>query len=215
MSPLSDHAPPSTGDREEQLLRDAVAGDEAALEELLLARHEQLVRHVERKMSSQVQGRVAAEDIVQQTYLQVFKSIGGFQPRGVGAFYAWLKTVAGRKLIDASRSRGREQLAAKPLAVGADPNGQSGAASLMGLLAASTSGPGGKAMEDELRDAFRVALANLPDNYRMVVQLRYLEDRSLEEVAERLSVSLGAARGLCHRARQSLRDEILRLSRYI
>lgn len=215
MAISSQNADPSSSDREERLLRDAVAGDEAALEELLLSRHEQLVRHIDRKISSQVQARVAAEDIVQQTYLQVFKSIGGFQPRGVGAFYAWLKTVAGRKLIDASRSRGREQLAAKPLAVGADSQGQSGAASLMGMLAASGAGPGGRAMEDELRDAFRVALANLPDNYREVVQLRYLEDRSLEEVAERLAITPGAARGLCHRARQALRDEILRLSRYI
>jgi len=211
----SDHADSASQEREERLLLEAVAGDDLALEELLVSRHEQLVRHIQRQMSSQVQGRVAPEDIAQQTYLQVFKSIGAFQPRGVGAFYAWLKTVAGRKLIDASRSRGRERLAPKPLPVGADSQGQSGAASLLGLLAASGACPGGEAMADELRDAFRVALVNLPDNYREVVQLRYLEDRPLEEVAQQLAVTPGAARGLCHRARQALRDEILRLSRYI
>lgn len=215
MPHASDNGELALQEREEWLLRDAVGGDELALEELLVSRHEQLLRHIERQMTSQVQARVAAEDIAQQTYLQVFKSIGAFQPRGVGAFYAWLKTVAGRKLIDASRSRGREQLAPKPLPVGADSQGQSGAASLMALLAASNAGPGGEAMVDELRDAFRVALVNLPDNYRKVVQLRYLDDRPLEEVAARLEVTTGAARGLCHRARQALRDEILRLSRYI
>lgn len=215
MPHASDNGDRASHEREERLLHEAVAGDELALEELLVSRHEQLLRHIERQMSSQVQARVAAEDIAQQTYLQVFKSIGAFQPRGVGAFYAWLKTVAGRKLIDASRSRGREQLAPKRLPVGADSQGQSGAASLMALLAASSAGPGGEAMADELRDAFRVALVNLPDNYREVVQLRYLEDRPLEEVASRLEVTSGAARGLCHRARQALRDEILRLSRYI
>lgn len=201
--------------REAQLLPLAIAGDEKALEELLVGRHEQLMRYIDRQMSAAVQAKVAPEDILQLTYLQVFKSISGFEPKGPGAFFGWLKTIAGRKLIDASRQRGREHLAPKAGGAAAGSQSQTGYVSLMGMLAESGAGPGGDAMADELRGAFHVALANLPDNYRAVVQYRYLEDRPLEEVAERLAISEGAARGLCHRARQALRDEIMRLSRYI
>lgn len=201
--------------REGELIPLAIAGDEKALEELLVSRHQQLMRYIERQMSAAVQAKLAPEDVLQLTYLQVFKSIPGFEPKGPGAFFGWLKTIASRKLIDASRQRGREHLAPKAGGPAAGSQSQSGYVSLMGMLAESDAGPGGEAMADELRGAFHVALANLPDNYREVVQYRYLEDRPLEEVADRLGISVGAARGLCHRARQALREEIMRLSRYI
>lgn len=192
----------------------AVQGDEQALEQLLVSRHDQLLRYIERQVPPKLQAKVAAEDLLQLTYLQAFKSIGKFEPKGPGAFFSWLTTIAKRKLIDATRQRGREQLAGQ--SPGPSPTqSQSGYKSLMGMIACSEDGPGGQAMADELRGAFHVALANLPSNYREVVQLRYLEDLGVEEVAERLGITPGAARGLCHRARQSLRDEIMRLSRFI
>lgn len=214
-APADPQPPTEEQQREAEIIPLAVAGDEKALEELLVGRHDQLMRYLERQMSPAVQAKVAPEDILQLTYLQVFKSISGFEPKGPGAFFGWLKTIASRKLIDASRQRGREHLAAKPAGAAAGSQSQSGYASLMGMLADSDAGPGGEAMADELRGAFHVALANLPDNYREVVQYRYLEDWPLEEVAAKLGVSEGAARGLCHRSRQALRDEIMRLSRFI
>ncbi|TWT96076.1 ECF RNA polymerase sigma-E factor [Botrimarina colliarenosi] len=212
-SPLNE-SPPPTGPDEEALVGRAVQGDQAALETLLVGRHDQLLRFIERSVPANLQAKVAADDLLQQTYLQVFKSIGSFESKGPGAFFAWLKTIASRKLIDATRSRGREQLA-KQAGAPAGSASQSGYQSLMGAVAEGGPGAGTLAMSGELRGAFQVALANLPDNYREIVQLRYLDDLSLEEVAERLSVSTGAARGLCHRARQALRDEIMRLSRFI
>lgn len=208
--PDSNGKPPEA---DQGLVRRAVGGDESALEDLLAAHHDLLARHVERQLTATVRSRLAVEDVLQQTYLQVFKSIGAFEPRGPGGFAAWLKTIASRKLIDAARSRGRERVVTS--AEGHRDPGQSTFADLAGLVACSAPGPTSLVMAEELRGAFHVALGELPANYRTVVQLRYLDNRSLEEVAENLGVTVGAARGLCHRARQALRDEILRLSRFI
>ncbi|MEO0528935.1 MAG: RNA polymerase sigma factor [Planctomycetota bacterium] len=201
--------------KEAALIAAAVSGDETSLEALLIGRHDQLLRYLERQMPPKLQAKVAAEDLLQLTYLQVFKSIGGFEPKGPGAFYAWLKTIANRKLIDATRQREREQVVGQRPAAPSGSQSQSGYKSLLGLVACSKDGPGGEAMAEELRGAFHVALANLPANHREVIRLRYLEDRSIETVAERLKITTGAARGLCHRARQALREEIFRLSRFI
>lgn len=216
MSTPADPAPLTTEQqREAGLLAQAIDGDESSLEGLLIGRHDQLLRYLERQMPAKLQAKIAAEDLLQLTYLQVFKSIGKFDPKGPGSFYAWLKTIANRKLIDASRQREREHLVGQRPGTPTGSQSQSGYKSLLGLVACSNAGPGGAAMADELRGAFHVALANLPSNYRDVVRLRYMEDLSIEAVAQRLEITTGAARGLCHRARQSLREEIFRLSRFI
>lgn len=201
--------------REAELLEQAIAGDRVALEELLVTRHEQLLRHIDLKISSRLRSKVAPEDILQQTYMQAFKAIERFKPGGPGSFFAWLKTIATNKLIDASRKREREPVASVRAKAPGGSGSSSGYQSLFGLVANSSPAPGNQAMVDELLGAFHVALANLPDNYRQVVQLRYLEDLPLDEVAKQLGITSGAARGLCHRARQAVRDEIMRLSRYI
>ncbi len=206
-------ASPAEPDRSEAiLLEQAIAGESRALEELLVSHHARLRRHIDQKMSPALQAKLSVDDILQLTYLQAYKSIGRFDPKGPGAFYGWLRTIAGNKLIDASRQRGREHLSPTG---GATSRSGSGFASLMGGLACSDAGPRTEAMTDELRGAFEVALANLPENYRGVVKLRYLDGLPLEEVAKQLGVTTGAVRGLCHRARQSLRDQILRLSHYL
>lgn len=216
MSTPADPAEATTEQQNEaKLLAAAIGGDESSLESLLIGRHDQLLRFLERQMPAKLQAKLAAEDLLQLTYLQVFKSIGKFEPQGPGSFYAWLKTIANRKLIDAARQRDREHLVGQRPGVLSGSQSQSGYKSLLGLVACSDAGPGGAAMADELRGAFHVALANLPSNYREVVQLRYIEDFSIEEVAQQLAITTGAARGLCHRARQSLREEIFRLSRFI
>jgi RNA polymerase sigma-70 factor (ECF subfamily) len=214
MAPPREETPPSADAlAEAALLTKAIAGDVSALESLLISRHEQLLRYIERSLPANLQSRVSAEDLLQLTYLQVFKSIQSFEPKGPGAFFAWLKTIASRKLIDATRSNKHERQIGQSPAVGS--GSMSSYHNLLSKVAQSGAGAGTIAMADELRGAFHVALANLPENYRVVVQLRYLEGLPLEEVAERLNITTGAARGLCHRARQAVRDEILRMSRFI
>ncbi|MEX2170664.1 MAG: RNA polymerase sigma factor [Pirellulales bacterium] len=200
---------------DEEMVAKAVAGDHAALESLLIPYHGPLLAHVTRLIPSKVRASVCPDDVLQQTYLNAFRSIGRFESRGEGAFYGWLKVIAERQLMDACRKRDREQLSEKPAHSPPGGGGNSSLRGLLSLVAGDEPIPGDQAMLEEMQAEFQVALARMPENYRQVLVLRYLEDLPLEDVAEKLGLSEGSVRGLCHRARQHLRDELMRLSRFI
>jgi RNA polymerase sigma-70 factor (ECF subfamily) len=200
---------------EEDLVAKAVVGDHAALESLLISYHSPLLSHITRQIPTKVQATVCPDDVLQQTYLNAFRSISRFEPRGGGAFYGWLKVIAERQLMDACRKRDREQLSEKPAHSPPGVGDNSSLRGLLSLVAGDEPLPGQQAMLEEMQAEFQVALARMPDNYRQVLVLRYLDDLPLDVVAKKLGVSEGAVRGLCHRARQHLRDELMRLSRFV
>lgn len=196
----------------------AVSGDSDALQALLLEHYGPLSTHIARQIPANVQASVSVEDVLQQTYIKAFQAIQGLEPRGEAAFYGWLRVIAERALMDACRKRGREQLSNKPAhSPGGRPTG-SASDSMRGLLSIAIGdgpGPDQEAMREELLGAMQVVLASMPENYRQVLTLRYLEGRSQEEVAKMLGATEGAIRGLCHRARTLLKEELLRLSRFV
>lgn len=198
----------SETDPQKELIQRAVAGDFDALDELLVSLHDDLLGHIERKMPAKLRSSVAADDIVQDTYRKALDAVAAFEYRGPGSFFGWLRTIADRKLIDAARKGRRRRVA--DVGDGGSSYGQ-----FFDRMARGSVDASGKAMIEELRSAFHVALVRLPANYQRVIELRYIEERSLEEVAAELGQTEGAVRGLCHRARKSLRDEMDRLSRYI
>ncbi|QDU88480.1 ECF RNA polymerase sigma factor SigE [Pirellulimonas nuda] len=192
----------------------AVAGDVDALQSLLIEHHRSLSAHIERLMPANARSAIGPEDVLQQTYLKAFKSIGRFEPRGEAAFYGWLRLIAERQLMDMCRKRNRERLSNLP----AHSPGGDASSSIRGLISIAIGdgpSPGQEVMLEELQGAFQVALAGMPEHYRQVLRLRYLEDRPLAEVAEAMGTTEGAVRGMCHRARQQLREELLRLSRFV
>ena len=71
------------------------------------------------------------------------------------------------------------------------------------------------ARTDELHHAFRVALSTMPDDYRRVIELLYIEQQGIEEVAEQLGKTVDAIRAIRMRARRQLREAIVRLSRFV
>jgi RNA polymerase sigma-70 factor (ECF subfamily) len=79
-------------------------------------------------------------------------------------------------------------------------------------LAADTPSPSGLAMRREQDEALNRALQRLPEDYRLVITLRYREERSFEEIGRLLQRSADAARKLWARAVERLQDELDSLS---
>ena len=204
-------------DCESELIQQAIAGDQQALEQLFVRYHPELYTYIERKISGNVRTSVSAEDILQETYLKGFTAIGRFEPQGPGSLLAWLKVIAARKLTDAWRSKGREKRSDKPAHSPAGGGGDmnSSMRGLLSLVAMEGLSPGDEAMHVELQSEFHVALASMSEKYRQAISLRYIEGLSVETVAERLGTTPDATRGLCHRARRELRERLMRLSRFI
>ena len=133
-----------------------------------------------------------AEDVTERIFLAAFRALPDFHDQG-SSFRAWLFRIAHNTIANAHRSRARRRTEPLPddfqrAAPNADPAGQ-------------------VALADELREIRRV-VADMPDDRRQVILLRFVDDLSTAEIAEVLDRSPGAVRVLLHR---SLRDLAARL----
>lgn len=131
-----------------------------------------------RSALAQVGDRALAEDITAQVFLEAIEGIGRYRDSG-RPIEAWLLTIARHRAIDAVRRKKRQ--AVLPVA---EPALTAGA---------------GPALE---------ALSVLTPEQREVIHLRFVEDRSIEEVAALTRRSPGAVKSLQHRALKQLRARL-------
>lgn len=83
----------------------AGAGDPRALEHLLSTHSARLASHISPKLPAPMQGAVDVDDILQQTFLEVFRSIDHFEPRGDDSFWSWIVAIANARLRDAVKAQ--------------------------------------------------------------------------------------------------------------
>ena len=171
---------------EAQLLRRFATGDEGAFESLV-KRLGPMVLGVCRRLLYDPRD---VEDAFQATFLVLLRRAGSL--RDAESLGPWLHGVASRV---AARVRSRSARR---------PAGESKAARLEAVWPVSDLERG------ELRAVIDEEIRRLPEKYRRPVVLCYLEGRSHEEVARRLRCSAGSVRGRLDRARQNLRDRLIR-----
>ena len=200
---------------QQELIAQAVAGDRAALERLLLDCYQPLVDRMEPKMPAALRGVVAAEDIVQQTFAQVFRDIESFEVRDDATILSWMTSIAENRLRDTIRKHGRKKRGGEHRRVNTRPTESEPTKELIEMIAGRGHTPSKSLARREAIQAINVALAGLPEDHRQAVQLRYFEYRSLEETAEIMNRTTGAVRGLLDRAKKKLRDALERASLYL
>ena len=193
-------------DCEEDLVCRSVAGDRVALGQLLLSYCDRLERHIAQQISKDLRGAIEPEDVFQQTCVRAFYAIGSFTGGPKSSFYGWLRTIADHLLKDIAKHRRVERRAPLPRPC---PGSSSGSfADLLARVARNSATPSQTiSTRDSLR-CLQIAVAGLPDEYREAIQLRYLEGRSIEDVARAMGRTSGAVRGLCYRGRQRLREAL-------
>ncbi|GAC1415256.1 MAG: sigma-70 family RNA polymerase sigma factor [Actinomycetota bacterium] len=152
---------------------------------------EVLVRATERQTFSLVYriigNREDAADVVQDAYLKAWRGIKEF--RGDSAVTSWLHRIASNAAIEFLRKRSR-------LAEPVEPE-------RITDLASVSDTP----IEIDPSDV-EEALARLPIPHRAVLVMRELYGMSIEEIAEQMKVTTGAAKVRLHRARLRLADEL-------
>jgi RNA polymerase sigma-70 factor (ECF subfamily) len=193
----------------------AAAGSRPAIERLLLDYYTPLVRHLQPLIPPSLQSLLGVEDILQETFSQVFQDIHTFTPTTEKSFGTWLKAIAENRLRDAIKAqkrkkRGGGQMRVEPVALADDDS----VADLAEMLSAGRSTPSQALAREEAVRAAQVAIAGLPEDYREAVRLRFLEGHSVEKVAAQMRRSPGAVRGLVDRAKRVMRETLGRASRY-
>lgn len=154
------------------------AGDGRAFELLLKEFGDRVYRFVAR-----LAGPEAAEDLTQEVFLRVHRSIGSFDPSG--RLGPWIFTIANNLCVDHLRRR-------------TPPPAKGGPAR----------GPAGMLEAKEWREALMEAVARLPEEQRRVFHLREEGGLTFREIAQVLGCPLGTALGRMHGAMQRLRRSL-------
>jgi RNA polymerase sigma-70 factor (ECF subfamily) len=199
------------------LIARTVSGDHVALEGLLLTHYDGLLRHIERRLPASIRGAVSPADILQQTFVRVFRHVGQFKGDSPAAFFAWLRTIANRTMKDAVKSAQRKKRGAGLRQVHASQPADASTISDMVQRVAQPAAatPSQSVARREVVRAVQVAMAKLPDDYQQAVRLRYFDGKSVEQAAEAMGRTPGAVRGLIDRAKERLRAAMSRLSLYL
>lgn len=179
------------------LLLSARAGSPEALGRALDACRRYLLLVAEKELDPDLKAKGGASDLVQETFLEAQRDFGQFHGTTEPELLAWLRRLLLNNVANFTRGFRQTGKRAVDLEVGLD-----GAA---GASCGTT--PSGHALEREQAAELSDALARLPDDYRRVITLRYLEERSFEEIGPLMDRSPDAARKLWARAMERLRDE--------
>jgi RNA polymerase sigma-70 factor (ECF subfamily) len=196
-----------------ELIRSAVAGDRLALNELFLQQFDTLRQFIRRRLESHTPASTTVDDALQETLVRAIRGIATFQPRGDGAFGAWLQTIA-RNAIEsaaeaqAAQKRGGGHRRQRPRA------DTSSLVDLVELLVDDDGSPSTVAARQEMIDAVQIGMAGLPDSQREAIRRRYIDGQSVSATADAMRRSPGAIQGLIHRAKRSLREALGRSSRW-
>ncbi|MFI9011310.1 RNA polymerase sigma factor SigE [Actinosynnema sp. NPDC053489] len=129
-----------------------------------------------------------AEDLTQETFIRVFRSLASYKP---GTFEGWLHRITTNLFLDMARRRSRVRMEALPeesdRIPGDDPT------------------PEEVYADTHLDPELQAALDELPPEFRAAVVLCDVEGLSYEEIGATLGVKLGTVRSRIHRGRQALR----------
>ncbi|MCD2263326.1 RNA polymerase sigma factor SigE [Dietzia aurantiaca] len=132
-----------------------------------------------------------AEDITQEAFIRVFRSLDNYKP---GTFEGWMHRIVTNLFLDLARRRGRIRFEALPEDAERVPGRERSPEQVLS--------------EESFDPVLQTALANLSPEFRAAVVLSDIEDLSYEEVGRILGVKMGTVRSRIHRGRAALRAEL-------
>jgi RNA polymerase sigma factor (sigma-70 family) len=185
---------------QENLLERAVHGDEEALA-ALLKRHGPAARWaIVGRIPKRWRALIAEDDLLQQTYADAVSRIGQFDSANESGFAAWLAAIARNNVNDAVKLLGAEKRGGKAFRMEL-PTGD-------GSLKGTGTTPSSAAGRGERARLLRGAIEQLPEIYACAVELYWLQEKPIEEVAEAIGRSRGAAYMVLARARERLHETL-------
>jgi RNA polymerase sigma-70 factor (ECF subfamily) len=171
---------------DERLLIEAAQQDPSRFAELYEGNFNRVYAFVARRVGN----REEAQDVTAEVFHQALRNLGRFQWRGV-PFAAWLMRIAANALAD------RWQRAAKGVEVATGDCSEERAE-----FAA------GNAEEVERRAMLFQLVDRLPDDQKLVITRRFVDQKSTREIAQEIGRSEGAVKQLQFRALETLRSQI-------
>lgn len=178
-----------------ELVEQLQRGDEAAFKELV----DDYQVMVYNTALGIVQNEDDADDITQEVFIQVFRSVSSF--KGDSKFSTWLYRIAIGKALDHEKKKKRKKRFGFVQSL-------FGGHEEVDIQLAEFDHPGVKMENKERANELFNALKQIPDKQRTAFTLHKLEGQSYQEVAEIMNTTLYAVESLMGRAKANLRKEL-------
>jgi RNA polymerase sigma-70 factor, ECF subfamily len=176
---------------DEELIADLGRGDAAALG-LLYDRYRRLAMAVAYRI---LDDATAAEDCLQDAFLQVWRNHGSFHPER-GSVKSWLLTIVRNAAID--RHRGREGRARQDRPIDE-----------VDYLLGENDDPFAQAAASMQAEQIQAAIRELPEEQRDAITLAFFHGLTHQEIAERMGVPLGTVKGRMRLGLKKMRQQLL------
>ena len=174
------------------------AGEDEAYQELLRVHGGRLLAVARRLMRNEEDAR----DCVQDAFLSAFRSLDRFEAKS--RLGTWLHRILVNACLMRLRARKRKpEESVDPQTPEFDQYGFRSGPSEMSPLSAED-----LFEREEVREQLRKAIDDLPENYRIVLLLRDIEELDTAETAEQLGMTQGAVKVRLHRARLALKEKL-------
>ena len=156
------------------------------------------------QLAQGVRARLDASDIVQQTMLQAHQAWDSFRGASDQELTAWLRQILARNLAHALRDHQRDRRDVRREQSLQDSLAKS-SARMIDLLCAGDTGPDQRVERAERLLELADALGRMLPDQRTAIELHYLQELSVHDVASNMDRSVAAVGGLLHRGLKSLR----------
>lgn len=170
----------------------AIKGEEKAYNELF-KKYKDAVYYMIVRM---INNRTDAEDLLFEAFEKAFASLKYYSPQF--AFSTWLFKIASNNTIDYIRKRKALMISLDVDDINPEDRGY------INSIPADVRTPDEEAIRNQRAAFMREKVAMLKGRYRRLIELRYFEEYSYEEIAETLSIPLGTVKAQLFRARELL-----------
>ncbi|MCB0841150.1 MAG: sigma-70 family RNA polymerase sigma factor [Bacteroidetes bacterium] len=190
----------SKNTREDRELVAAAKRGEPQAFETLLKKYRKSVYYMLLKM---VKNADDAEDLTQEAFAKAFNSIEKFDSKY--AFSTWLFRIATNNCIDFIRKKRVQTVSIDQPVEGDDGS------NMKFDVRDEDLDPNEHMLKQQRKKYLNMAIKRLPEKYRILVELRYFQELSYEEVAQELEIPLGTVKAQLFRARELLNQELKNL----
>ena len=181
---------------DKKLVKRLVAGDEHAFRQFFDENFQRLYRFALVRLSGDEE---VALEVVQQALSRALRKIKGY--RGEAALFTWLCTICRNEIADWARRNARYR---EHIVLTEDhPDIR---AAVDSFNAPRTDDPQNSYQRREAARLIQVALDHLPPKYGNVLEWKYIEGFSVNEIARRMNLSPQAAQSVLARARRAFQD---------
>ncbi len=176
------------GETDRDLVTKALQGNQKAFRDLVERYHSTAYAVVRGVLGDSDE----VEDVLQNVYIKIYRGLAGF--RGESRLSTWIYQIARNEAINAARRRRPEGPSVDDVVL---PAGEAG-------------NPEAVYDQRELGRRMEAAMAGLEENYRMARELRYMGERSYEEIAEAMGLPIGTVKTYVYRGKAQLKKILVR-----